>query len=155
MTGIFKQGEDMPSQASATVASHPCITSEGGLALVAAGFEHADKIGSPSAVAVLDRGGNLLAFGRQDGAPLIAGPYAIKKAWTSVSVGTPTQGLWEFVSTDRAMHTNIAGDPELLVLGGGVPLMVDSEVAGAIGVSGGTYAQDDEIAKAAAAAFSE
>jgi uncharacterized protein GlcG (DUF336 family) len=135
------------------VVSQPCISSEAALQLVAAGFEQADKIGSPSAVAVLDRGGNLLAFGRQDSAPLIAGPYSIKKAWTSVSVGTPTQGLWEFVSSDQAMHTNIAGDPDLLVLGGGVPLMVDGQLAGGIGVSGGTYMQDDEIANAAAAAF--
>jgi uncharacterized protein GlcG (DUF336 family) len=144
----------MADSASATVVSHPSVSSEAALALVAAGFEHADKIGSPSAVAVLDRGGNLLAFGRQDGAPLIAGPYSIKKAWTSVSVGTPTQGLWEFVSTDNAMHTNIAGDPDLLVLGGGVPLMADGQLAGAVGVSGGTYTQDDEIAVAAAATFS-
>lgn len=143
----------MPETATTGVASRPCITCEAALALVTAGFGHADKIGSPSAVAVLDRGGNLLAFGRQDDAPLIAGPYSIKKAWTSVSVGTPTQGLWEFVSGDPAMHTNIAGDPELLVLGGGVPLMVDGQVAGGIGVSGGTYTQDDEIANAAASTF--
>lgn len=143
----------MADSVSSAVVSHPSITCEAALQLVAAGFAHADKIGSPSAVAVLDAGGNLLAFGRQDDAPLIAGPYSIKKAWTSVSVGTPTQGLWDFVSTDQAMHTNIAGDPDLLVLGGGHPLMVAGKVAGGVGVSGGTYAQDDEIAQAAAATF--
>ena len=57
------------------------------------------------------------------------------------------------MSTDQAMHTNIAGDPDLLVLGGGVPLMVDGQLAGGIGVSGGTYKEDDEIAIAAAATF--
>src|SRR3954464_2587144 len=103
------------SEAQAVV-SRPYITLEAALDVVKAGLERADEMGTPSAVAVLDPGGNLLAFARQDGAPLIAGPYAIKKAWTSASIGQPTQGLWEFLSTDQAMHTNICGDPELLVL---------------------------------------
>lgn len=135
------------------VHSRPCISCEAAQALISAGFEHATAKGVPSAIAVLDAGGNLLAFARQDGAPLIAGPYAIKKAWTSVSVGQPTQGLWDFLSTDNAMLTGIAADPDLLVLGGGLPLMVDGHVAGGIGVSGGTYPEDDEIAHAAAATF--
>src|SRR3954453_19359085 len=115
----------MSSSTSGSVLTRPCISYEGAMEVVNAGLAHADAMGTPSAVAVLDPGGNLLAFARQDGAPLIAGPYAIKKAWTSASIGQPTQGLWEFLSTDQAMHTNICGDPELLVLGGGVPLNVD------------------------------
>jgi uncharacterized protein GlcG (DUF336 family) len=143
----------MSKSEAQAVLSRPCITCEAALDVVRAGLEHADSMGTPSAVAVLDQGGNLLAFARQDGAPLIAGPYAIKKAWTSVSIGQPTQGLWDFLSTDPAMHTGICADPELLVLGGGVPLTIDGQVTGAVGVSGGTYQEDDEIAQAAAASF--
>ena len=144
----------MSDSATQGVQTQLCITLEGAQKVVRAGLEHAESIGTPSAVAVLDKGGNLLAFARQDGAPLIAGPYAIKKAWTSASIGTSTQGLWEYLSTDAAMQTVIAGDPELKTLGGGLPLTVDGQIIGAVGVSGGSYKEDDEIAQTAAASVS-
>jgi uncharacterized protein GlcG (DUF336 family) len=143
----------MSSSTSGSVLTRPYISYEGAMEVVNAGLAEATAKGVPSVVAVLDPGGNLVAFGRQDGAPLIAGPYAIKKAWTSASIGQPTQGLWDFLSTDNAMLTGIVHDQDLLVLGGGLPLSIDGEIAGAVGVSGGTYQEDDEIAHAAAAAF--
>lgn len=143
----------MSNSTTGSVLTRPCISYEGAMEVIKAGLAHADSIGTPSVVAVLDPGGNLVAFGRQDGAPLIAGPYAIKKAWTSASIGQPTQGLWDFLSTDNAMLTGICGDQDLLVLGGGAPLQIDGQIAGAVGVSGGSYQEDDAIAQAAAAAF--
>lgn len=144
----------MSSTTTGAVLTRPRISYRAAEEVVRAGLAEAEAIGVPSAVAVLDPGGHLIAFGRQDDAPVIAGSYAIKKAWTSASIGQPTQDLWEFLSADQAMLVGICGDPDLKMLGGGVPLMVDGHVAGSVGVSGGQYREDDQIAHAAAAAFS-
>lgn len=143
----------MATSGSNRVHAHLSVSGEAAQDLLTAGLEAATAAGVPSAIAVVDRAGTLIAFGRQDAAPLVAGPYAIKKAVTVARVGQPTQGLWDFVSTDPAMLTGIAQDQDLLVLGGGVPLTIDGQLVGAVGASGGSYTQDDEIAQATAAAF--
>lgn len=99
--------------------------------------------GRTSVAAVVDRGGNLVAVQRDDN----VGPHntlaAQRKAYTALSTKTPTRLLAE-----RARNTpdaeNLNTLDELLLLGGGMPLLVEGEVIGAIGVAGSGGAASDE-----------
>lgn len=99
--------------------------------------------GRGAAVAVVDRGGNLLAFKRSDG----VGPHnslaAQRKAYTALSSKTPTRVLSERARTEPDM-ANLSTLPELLLLGGGLPILSGSEVIGGIGVAGAGGAAMDE-----------
>lgn len=99
--------------------------------------------GRTGVVAVVDRGGNLVAVQRDDN----VGPHntlaAQRKAYTALSTKTPTRLLAERArSTPDAENLNTLN--ELLLLGGGVPLLVEGEVIGAIGVAGAGGAAFDE-----------
>lgn len=99
--------------------------------------------GRTAVAAVVDRGGNLVAVQRDDN----VGPHntlaAQRKAYTSLSTKTPTRLLAEKArATPDAENLNTLG--ELLLLGGGVPLLVGGEVIGAIGVAGSGGAANDE-----------
>jgi uncharacterized protein GlcG (DUF336 family) len=99
--------------------------------------------GRTAVVAVVDRGGNLVAVQRDDN----VGPHntlaAQRKAYTALSTKTPTRLLAERArSTPDAENLNTVN--ELLLLGGGLPLLVDGEVIGALGVAGAGGAAFDE-----------
>jgi uncharacterized protein GlcG (DUF336 family) len=129
------------------------ITIDAARTMIDAAFAKGEEKGIPFAVAIVDEGGNPVAFARQDGCVLAALTLCRKKAQAAVGFGSPTEGFWEFVKDDPALLVGVAGDPDLLVLAGGIPLKVDSAVVGAIGVSGAHYRDDNEVAQAAAAAF--
>lgn len=99
--------------------------------------------GRTAVVAVLDRGGNLVALQRDDD----VGPHntvaAQRKAFTALSTKTKTGLLAERARTDPAsQNLNTLG--ELLLLGGGVPLLADGQVIGALGVAGAGGGANDE-----------
>lgn len=97
--------------------------------------------------AVVDNGGILKAFIRNDSAPFLTVDAAINKAWTSASFGYPTH-MWNGFMNDPQLAP-IAHIPKVLAVGGGYPLMVDGEIIGGLGISGGTYIEDQEIAEMA------
>jgi len=101
-------------------------------------------------IAVLDDAGHMMVFHRMDGAKLVAIDIAIRKARTAVYFQGPTKGLEEEVSGG---HTALLPIEGFMPLEGGVPLMVDGVLVGAIGVSGVTGAQDGQCAQAGAAVF--
>jgi len=100
-------------------------------------------IGKEAVVAVVDRGGTLVALQRGDD----IGPHntlaAQRKAFTALSTKTSTAALAERAATDPTSH-NLLTVPELLLLGGGMPLLVDGDVIGGIGVAGSGGAANDE-----------
>lgn len=107
------------------------------------------------AVSVLDRGGNLVAVQRADG----VGPHntaaSQRKAFTALSTKNDTQTL-AIAARAHPDMANLATVPELLLLGGGLPLLAKGEIVGAIGVAGGGGAQPDRAcAQAALAALPE
>jgi uncharacterized protein GlcG (DUF336 family) len=120
------------------------------LALLARVREEAEARDLSLAVAVVDDGGHVLASQRMDGAALGAMRLAVGKAFTAVSWATP--------SGEFARSTQPGGDdwgwnttdPKIVVYAGGVPLLVDGELVGAIGASGGTAAEDEECVLVAA-----
>lgn len=98
-------------------------------------------------IAVLDGGRELKAFGRSDGAMLVTIQFAIGKAYTACSMNRTTDILAERTWSGGDLHgLETAHSPALIPIGGGAPLRPSGQLVGAVGVSGGTPAQDHELA---------
>jgi glc operon protein GlcG len=123
----------------------------GAAARVAAAAEaEAARLGKPVVVAVVDDGGYLLVLHRTDGAQVASVEVGIGKARTSAIFRRPSAVFEEQVRTGRVAALGLPGATPLQ---GGVPLFVDGQCVGAIGVSGDTPQIDEDIAKAGAAAL--
>mgnify|MGYP001985522734 CR=1 FL=1 len=102
------------------------------------------------AFCVVDNSGILKYFARMDNAPLIAVDISRKKAITAVGFGMPTGEAWHnFVKDDPILHNGVSNITDFMLLGGGIPLIVDDTTVGAIGISGGHYKQDEACCAAA------
>jgi uncharacterized protein GlcG (DUF336 family) len=100
-------------------------------------------------VAVVDTSGILAAFLRMPGAPLHSVNIAIDKAYTAVSFGLATsQWTTALKNHSTAVQEGIVLQPHFIAFGGGLPIVVDGQRVGAIGVSGGSETQDEAIAAA-------
>ncbi|MFG3547552.1 heme-binding protein [Streptomyces sp. NPDC047725] len=131
---------------STTTAVAPLTTDEAET-LVAAARAAAEAAGVTVSVTVLDAGGHLLAFRRDDRAVLISGETSTRKAYTALQLDAPTAGLAGLVKPDGPFHTlPTALDRPLLFIAGGLPLHRDGRIVGAIGVGGGTPDQDHGFA---------
>lgn len=130
----------------------PTITNEAAKALIEAAEQKAREIGVPMVIAVCDEGGNLKAFSRMDGAALLSVGIAQDKAYTAVGFGLSTSGWYDFIKEDPPLLHGIVNYPRLIVFGGGYPLRVNGQIVGGIGVSGGHWNQDMEVAEAALSA---
>ncbi|MFD0402866.1 heme-binding protein [Kitasatospora sp. NPDC127121] len=118
--------------------------------LVAAARRAAQAAGVAVSVTVLDAGGHLLAFLRDDSAVLISGETSTRKAYTALQLGAPTADLVDLVKPDGPFHTlATALDRPLLFIAGGVPIHRDGKLVGAIGLGGGAPEQDHSFATAA------
>jgi uncharacterized protein GlcG (DUF336 family) len=126
------------------------ITSEAAHELIAAAEAEAEALGKPFVIAVVDDNGVLKAFSRMDGAPLLSVQVAQDKAYTAVGFGLPTHGWHDFIKDDPPLAAGApSGIDRLVVFGGGYPITIGDEVVGGIGVSGGHYSEDQQIAEAA------
>ena len=116
---------------------------------VRAAVEHAASLGASVNVAVVDRAGVLIAFLRMPGAFVHSIDIAIDKAYTAASFGLPT-GQWHeaLQSHSAAVREGIVRRPRFVGFGGGLPIVVNDQRIGGIGVSGGSEEQDDAIAQA-------
>ena len=113
-------------------------------------------MGVPMCIAVTDEGGNLIAFERMDGGKVTSSTIAIDKAFTASAAKKATHEYGEVSQPGKpAYGINTAISGRLSVVGGGLPVVVDGEVVGGIGVSSGTPAQDIECAQAALQRFAE
>ena len=129
------------------------ITLEAAQQAIDAAAAKAREIGVPMAIAVVDPDGTLKAFSRMDGAALLAVRIAQQKAWTAISFGLPTQGLWEFIKDDPPLLHRLPHQENMILFGGGSPISLDGQMIGGIGASGGHYSQDQECADAGLAAL--
>ncbi|MEO5918534.1 MAG: heme-binding protein [Candidatus Limnocylindrales bacterium] len=123
-------------------------------AVIAAGLAAARDIGIPMSVAIVDSGGQLVAFERMDGADLVTITLAQDKAWTALVNRMPTGDLGPIVQPGAEFygyHTIKGG--RTIIFAGGLPLERDGVLVGALGVSGGDSKQDARAAEAAAGAF--
>ena len=130
------------------------ITLEDARRVVAAAEEKAVEIGQPMDIAVVDAGGNLKTHVRMDGAFVGSINISINKAYTAIAFQTETKELAPLAQSGQELFgLNDAAGGRIVVFGGGIPLMRDGEIVGAVGVSTGTVDQDQEVAEAGAAAF--
>jgi uncharacterized protein GlcG (DUF336 family) len=129
------------------------ITIEAASRMIGAAEAKAREMGRPMCIAVVDADGTLKAFSRMDGAPLLAVQIAQDKAYTAVSFGMSTDDWYEFVKNDPPLLHGIIKTDRLVVFGGGYPITTDAGMIGGIGVSGGHYTHDMEVAQAGLAAL--
>jgi glc operon protein GlcG len=135
--------------ADAQVIVKKSLDLEGAKKAIAAAAEYAKKNNAPGGViAVVDEGGNLMALERLDGTFAMGATISIGKARTAVLFKKPTRFFEELINKGRTAMTAVDGFTPLI---GGIPIIVDGEVVGGIGVSGAASAnQDEELALAGA-----
>ncbi|MCE0445889.1 heme-binding protein [Streptomyces tricolor] len=130
------------------------LTTEDAELLVATARRAAEDAGVTVSVTVLDAGGYLLAFRRDDRAVLISGETSTRKAYTALQLNAPTADLVDAVQPGGLFHTlPTALDRPLLFIAGGLPVHRDGRLIGAIGVGGGAPEQDHGFATAAVQAL--
>lgn len=134
--------------ACAQAAHPPSLTLDGARRVIAAGVAEARKNKATGVFAVVDRGGNLLAVERLDGTFAAGANIAIGKARTAALFQRPTKFFEDVINKGRTAMTAL---PDFTPLQGGVPVLMDGEIAGAVGVSGASSAQQDEDFAVAAA----
>ncbi|MET7386447.1 heme-binding protein [Streptomyces sp. NPDC005529] len=132
---------------STTVTAVAPLTIEDAEALVTAARRAAETAGVRVSVTVLDAGGHLLAFRRDDRAVLISGETSTRKAYTALQLDSATADLVDAVQPGGLFHTlPTALDRPLLFIAGGVPVHREGRLIGAIGVGGGMPDQDHGFA---------
>ena len=124
------------------------VSLEGAQRALAAAAAEARQRGWAVSIAVVDPAGDLVAFVRLDGAPPASVDIAPAKARTAARLRRTTGGL----DSAAAGRPAILGLPGITPVEGGVPILIDGEVVGAVGVSGVTSPQDAQVARAGAAA---
>ena len=130
------------------------VTLEEAKGIVSAAEQKAQEMGLPMNVAVMDARRNIVAFHRMDRAWVASIDIAIDKAFTSARRGLTTRKIGEMAQPGQPLFgINTTNGGRIVIFAGGIPLMRDGEVVGAIGVSGGTVDEDHEVAEAGVAAF--
>jgi glc operon protein GlcG len=128
------------SVAHAQIATKKVLTPEGAKKAIAAAVAEARKNNATGVIAVVDDGGNLIALERIDGTFAAGANISIGKARTAVLFKKPTKFFEDIIGKGRTAMVAVDFTP----LQGGVPIVVDGQVVGGIGVSGASSAQQDE-----------
>jgi uncharacterized protein GlcG (DUF336 family) len=131
------------------------MTMEKAQLIISAGIVKAKEIGQPMNIAVVDVGTNLTAFARMDGAWLGSCDIAINKAFTAKAfdISTLEPGR-NSQPGDQFFGIHVSNHDRVMTFAGGIPLKMNGQIVGAVGVSGGSGEQDQAVAEAAVAACS-
>jgi uncharacterized protein GlcG (DUF336 family) len=122
--------------------------------VISAARRKAEEIAVPMNIAVVDEGNNMVGFARMDNAWLGSIDIAQGKAFTARAFDMPTRELAPLCQPGQPLFgIQASNHGQLIVFPGGVPLSAEGMVVGAIGVSGGSVEQDQQVAEAGAAAF--
>ena len=122
--------------------------------VIAAAEKKAQDIGQPMNIAVVDAGGNLVSHVRMDGAWIGSIDISINKAYTSRAFDIATKDLGDNSQPGNQFYgIHASNQGKIMIFAGGVPLIRDGKVIGAIGVSGGSGEQDQTVAEAGANAL--
>ncbi len=117
--------------------------------LIAGARAKAEEIGVPMCIAITDESGQLLAFERMDGGKITSTIIAQDKAYTAAGAKRTTESYGSASQPGSpAYGINSAIGGRLMVVAGGLPVIIDGDVLGAIGLSSGTPAQDTQCAQA-------
>src|SRR5678815_4299159 len=139
--------------ANAQVVEKKTLSIDGAHQVIAGAVAYAKKVNAPGGViAVVDEGGNLMALERLDGTFAAGANISIGKARTAVLFKRPTKVFEDIIKNGR---TSMVALNDFTPLQGGIPIVVDGEAVGGVGVSGAASAQqDEELAIAGASAIS-
>ena len=131
--------------------SESSLSLEDARKIIAAAEKKAQEIGQPMNVAVVDVGGNLLAFERMTDAWLGSIDICMKKAFTSRAFDIETGALAEHSQPGAQFYgIHASNNGKIMIFAGGIPIKQNGRVVGAIGVSGGSGKQDQAVAEAGA-----
>ena len=138
---------------SANVAAkmmRPTLSSEASRLMIDAAVAQARKLSVPITVVVVDESGVTTELLRMDGAPLVSVQTATNKAYSAAAIGMPPDDFYAAIESDEAAVAEFGTRPGLALIAGGLPVLTDGKVAGAIGVAGAmTATEDRRIAEAA------
>jgi glc operon protein GlcG len=128
----------------------PTMPAEVSRRLIDAAVSEAARLSVPVTVVTVDESGVVKALHRMDGAPLVSIQTAQSKAYAAAAIGMPTDDFYSAISADGAAVASFAGRPGFALIGGGLPVLANGQVAGALGVAGAMTADEDRrIAEAA------
>jgi len=127
--------------------AHTDIAQAGAQQAIAAALAEAGRNGWHIAVAVVDSGGELVAFHKADGAIGISPAVALGKARTAALLRQPSKSFEDFINSGRP---SFLATPGTTPLEGGVPITINGQVVGAVGVSGAHGPNDSQVAQAGA-----
>lgn len=121
--------------------------------LVEAGMKKAAEIGVPMVLTVVDQNGDVIESRRMDDALIVSITLAPHKAYTAATVRLATHDLAKAAQPGESLYSIDVNLPKITLVGGGIPLQKAGKVVGAVGVSGGSVAQDIAVAEAMVAAY--
>jgi uncharacterized protein GlcG (DUF336 family)/quercetin dioxygenase-like cupin family protein len=141
--------------ANGQTADKKTLTLQGAEQVIAAARAEAKKLKAPGGViAVVDDGGNLMALERLDGTFSAGANISIGKAKTAVMFKKPTRFFEELINSNGKGRTVMTALENFTPLIGGIPIIVDNQIVGGVGVSGASSAdQDEQLAIAGSKAF--
>lgn len=129
------------------------ITSDSALLALQGAASKAKQLGHAMSLVIADEAGIVTASLRMDGASEATLKIAADKAYTSASLHIATHALWDMIKNDPPLQYGLPSQPRIVSFGGGYPIRQDGKTIGAIGVSGGHYSDDMEVARAGLAAI--
>ncbi len=136
-----------------TATMRPTVSAAWADAIISAATSRAAAMSVAVTVVVVDESGVVKSMTRMDGAPLVSVQTGINKAYAAAAIGMPPDDFYSAIETDGAAVASFATRPGLALIAGGLPVLVDGQVAGGVGVAGAmTGAEDRSIAEAAVAA---
>jgi uncharacterized protein GlcG (DUF336 family) len=139
----------MTNHEPSDLVNKPSVSADLARRVIARAVEHAERLGKGFTIAVVDESGVLKAMQRMDGAPLISVQIAQDKAYTAAGFGIPSHAWHDFIKDDPPLADGApTGIDRLVIFGGGYPIVRDDVMIGAVGVSGGHYSEDMEVALA-------
>lgn len=118
------------------------LTLEAALVIARAAIDKGNQLGISINAVVVDTAGNRLVSLREPGAPLPAMDFAEKKAYTAVNFRAPTETWAEVLEGRPVVANGLAQHPKVALFGGGLPVLIDGAVVGAVGVAGGRVPED-------------
>jgi glc operon protein GlcG len=137
------------------MAYRPTLSAQASRRIVEAAVAEAGRGSVPITVVTVDESGVLKQMCRMDGAPLVSVQTAVNKAYAAAAIGMPPDEFYAAIEADGAAVAEFGTRPGLALIAGGIPVVIDGQVAGAVGVAGAmTGAEDRRIAETAVSALS-
>jgi uncharacterized protein GlcG (DUF336 family) len=129
------------------------LTAESALIAIQGAVAKAKQLGHAMSISLCDESGVPVVNYRMDGASQSTLTIAEDKAYTSASHKLATHALWDLIKNDPPLLHGFPAMPRIVVFGGGYPVLEEGRVIGSIGVSGGHYSDDMEVARAGLSAI--